>query len=226
MEEVWKDIVGYEGLYQISNLGRVKSLNYKHTGKERILKDRKTNKGYLRAVLYKEGKQKQFLVHRLVAEAFVPNPENKPCIDHIDTNPLNNVCTNLRWVTQKENCNNSLSKEHYSKTKKGKKRKPFSEEHKKHISEAMSGENNPNYGKHHSEETKVKMSEAKQGKYDGENNPRARKVYCLETGKTYNCISDASRELGVNHISDVCNGKLKQTHGYHFYYTENIIFMN
>lgn len=103
--EIWKDIKGYEGLYQISNLGRVKSLS-------RMMKKRKcvelikvpsiTNGGYYRLPLCKYGKIKYYHIHRLVAEAFIPNLENKPTVDHIDRNRLNNNVCNLRWATYKE----------------------------------------------------------------------------------------------------------------------------
>ena len=81
--EIWKDIDGYEGLYQVSNLGRIKSLNYKRTGRTKLLKLVKSN-GYLDIILYNNGKYKHYLVHRLVAKAFIPNPDNLPEINHID----------------------------------------------------------------------------------------------------------------------------------------------
>lgn len=103
MTEVWKDIIGYEGLYQVSNLGRVKSL--KHS-EEWFLKYRLNKKGYASVVLFKGtvSSKKQFMVHRLVADAFIPNPENKPQINHKDGNKLNNSVENLEWVTNYENC--------------------------------------------------------------------------------------------------------------------------
>lgn len=108
MNEIWKDIKGYEGLYQVSNLGNVKSLCNNKTRKEKILKP-KQRKGYLYVGLCKNGKVKQYLVHRLVAEHFIPNPNNLPQIDHINTNKTDNRVENLRWVTQKENSNNPLT---------------------------------------------------------------------------------------------------------------------
>lgn len=106
--EIWKDIKEYKGLYQVSNLGNVKSLNYRKTGKEKILKSAKKS-GYPFVVLYKDGKVKQTLIHRLVASAFIPNTDNKPCIDHINTNRTDNRVENLMWVTYKENMNNPLT---------------------------------------------------------------------------------------------------------------------
>lgn len=95
MEE-WRDIKGYEGLYQVSSWGRVKSLNYNHTGKERILLQW-YNKGYNRIGLVKNGILKMYSVHRLVAEAFIPNPNNLPFVNHKDENKQNNIVSNLEW---------------------------------------------------------------------------------------------------------------------------------
>lgn len=101
--EIWEPIKGYENLYEVSNLGRVKSLNYGRTRKEQVLKPVKNNKGYLLVDLCKNRKIKRFLIHRLVAQTFIPNPENKPHINHIDCNPKNNNVNNLEWCTPKEN---------------------------------------------------------------------------------------------------------------------------
>lgn len=103
--EIWKDIEGYNGKYQVSNLGRVKSLNYLRTGNERILKPGKDKYGYLQLILCNEGKQKRFFVHRLVASAFIENPNNLSFINHKDENPLNNNVDNLEWCTPKYNSN-------------------------------------------------------------------------------------------------------------------------
>ena len=103
--EIWKDITGYEGLYQVSNLGRVKSLKYKRSNKEKIIKSYVRKLGYLAVSLYKENKFKIFSIHRLVAQAFVPNPNNLPCINHKDENPSNNIWTNLEWCTYEYNNN-------------------------------------------------------------------------------------------------------------------------
>ena len=111
MNETWRDVVGYEGLYQVSDHGRVKSLNYNKTGQERLMRLITDKKGYLRVTLWKDGKQKMYQTHRIVAQAFIDNPDNKPCIDHINAIKTDNRVENLRWVTCKENCNNPITKE-------------------------------------------------------------------------------------------------------------------
>ena len=110
MEE-WRDIKGYEGLYQVSNTGKVKSLNYSKTGKEGILKSCKNSAGYLILELFKNGIGKCHAIHRLVAEAFIPNIDNLPCINHKDENKENNYVENLEWITYKENANHGTRNE-------------------------------------------------------------------------------------------------------------------
>jgi hypothetical protein len=118
MEEIWKDIEGYEGLYQVSNLGRVRSLARLSTRpnprtgkpmtymlKERILSGKNHSAGYFSIHLYKYGKGKMFLLHRLVAMAFVPNPNNLPEVNHKDEDKRNNRADNLEWCTQSYNVN-------------------------------------------------------------------------------------------------------------------------
>lgn len=107
MKEIWKDVKGYEGLYQVSNLGKVKSLIYK---KSKIRVPVLNNRGYYHMGL-KGGAKK--LIHRLVAETFIPNPNNLPCINHKDGDKTNNIVENLEWCTQEQNVqhsyNNNLS---------------------------------------------------------------------------------------------------------------------
>ena len=99
MSEIWKDVVGYEGLYQVSNLGNVRSLNYRGHGITKNLVPKCNNAGRLWVELRKNGSGKCLLVHRLVAMAFIPNPNDYPQINHIDENPKNNRVENLEWCT-------------------------------------------------------------------------------------------------------------------------------
>lgn len=194
-DEEWRDIEGFEGLYRVSNTGKIKALErlvennggmqHKH---ERILKENYGSRGLV--VLCKDGKTYPMLSHRIVAKAFIPNPENKPEVDHIDTNFHNNNANNLKWVTHKENSNNELTKMHISQSKMGHeywgrpltdeekmkisiahKGMKFSEEHKKKLSESHKGIMPPksavenarkaNLGKHRSEETKEKIRQSR-----------------------------------------------------------------
>lgn len=99
MEEVWKCIIGYEGKYQVSNLGNVRSLNYQGHGYVRNLVPKVNNRGRLWVELRGENGVKQMLIHRLVGESFIPNPNNLPEINHKDENPKNNCVDNLEWCT-------------------------------------------------------------------------------------------------------------------------------
>lgn len=105
--EIWKEIKGYEGLYEISNLGRVRSLpKYDSQGRYHLshIKSQVDNgNGYLVVNLKHNGRQKMKTVHRLVAESFILNPENKRCVNHIDGNKKNNNVNNLEWCTHSEN---------------------------------------------------------------------------------------------------------------------------
>lgn len=103
--EIWKDVPNYEGLYKVSNLGNIKSLNYNKTGVECILKPNKDVKGYLYINLYKNGKRKTYKVHRLVATAFLQNPDNLPSINHKNECKNDNRLENLEWCDSKYNSN-------------------------------------------------------------------------------------------------------------------------
>ena len=105
MKEEWRDIIGYEGLYQVSNLGRVKSFLYYNGTNERIIKPIQLKNGYYNISLSKNKINKKEYIHRLVAKAFIPNPNNYPIINHKDENPSNNCVNNLEWCTQKYNMN-------------------------------------------------------------------------------------------------------------------------
>ena len=114
--EHWKSIAGYEGIYEVSDLGRVKSLNYNHTETEKILKPGKNNRGYLHVYLCKDGHVKKFKVHRLVADAFIPNPNNLATVNHKDEVKTNNVASNLEWMSVKDNNNYGTRSKRISKS--------------------------------------------------------------------------------------------------------------
>lgn len=186
MEEVWKDIKGYEVLYQISTNGRVKSLlkvtkfgNRLKVNEEIILNPALGKRGYYVVSLNHNGKSKTFTIHRLIAEAFIPNPENKPCIDHINTIRTDNRIENLRWVTSKENSNNILTLKHSSESTS-----------KKWKDGCYNNRNNIHY-------RKVQQ-------FDREGNLIA----------TYDSIIEASEITGVERssISAVCLGTNKKRH--------------
>ena len=112
MEE-WRDIKGYEGLYKVSSLGKIKSLGrYK-----RVLIVKPNANGYLRLRLTKKGKVKNLNSHRLVAEAFIPNPKNLPFVCHKDDNPCNNKASNLFWGTPQDNMDDKVNKNRQSRVK-------------------------------------------------------------------------------------------------------------
>lgn len=132
MKEVWKPIDGYDGLYEVSNLGRVRSLEFRNgTGAHRrtkIMNQTDNGHGY-KIVGFKVGyKRKNHYVHRLVAKAFIPNPDNLPVIDHIDHDRSNNHVSNLRWMTQGDNVR--YSRERMSKPR----QKPMTNTGERYVS--------------------------------------------------------------------------------------------
>ena len=103
MQESWRAVKGYENLYEVSNMGRIKSLPKHSHKKEMILKSKLTKDGYYETTLLKDAKPKYIRTHRIVAEAFIDNPLHKPEVNHIDGNKLNNRVDNLEWCTGSEN---------------------------------------------------------------------------------------------------------------------------
>jgi len=183
MNEIWRKIEGFEK-YEVSNLGRVRSLDYKHTGETKVLRPILNRYGYLRINLYKNSKLCSRSIHRLVAQAFILNPENKQQVNHIDANKQNNIVSNLEWCTNLENMQHARDMGLLKLT----------DEQKKKRSEKQKGKNHPFYGKHHTEETKRKLSESHKGKKiseetkkklseanKGENNPMYGKHHSIET---------------------------------------------
>lgn len=196
--EIWKDIKEYEGLYQVSNLGNVKSLNYRKTDKEKILKQTIYKNGYSRVLLSKNGIKKLKYVHRLVAEAFIPMDEYKNEIDHINCNRSDNRIKNLRWSTRKENCNNPITLKSFSNASKN---RVVSDITKLKISLS-------NKGRKPSQETIEKFIKSKsksiiQFTLDG------------DFIKIWNSATIAEKEIGSGgNISKCCLGKQKTAYGY------------
>lgn len=162
MEEIWKDIKGYEGLYQVSNLGRVRSLDRevdcmrgeyieKRLYKGRIKKPSTGSDGYKRVHLNRDRNPKCFLIHRLVAEAFIDNTYNDECVNHKDEDKSNNIVSNLEWCTYQYN--NIYNDRHI---RIGSKLKGH-----KHSTESKEKMSMTRTGKKHSDETKSKMSIAR-----------------------------------------------------------------
>ena len=135
-DEIWKDVVGYEGMYQVSNLGRVRRCL---GNRFRYLRIHSKVRGYYYVSISKNGIAKKIRVHQLVAQAFIPNPNNKPCIDHINAIKTDNRVENLRWVTHKENTNNPLTIQS--------------------ISASKMGDKNPMYGKKYTDDERMSISQ-------------------------------------------------------------------
>lgn len=188
MEEIWKDIVGYEEFYQISNKGNVKSKDRWYTAKYLKhnpvicrkgikLNPHLTKDGYLAVCLYKHGRSKTFTVHRLVATAFIENIFNKPCIDHINGNRIDNRVQNLRWVTAKENQNNPITRSRLSSSK--------------------IGEKHPLYGKKLTKEHIEKIANANR---NGKCSIPIVQLSChFNFVKEYPSSNEASRQTGISH---------------------------
>ena len=135
MKEEWRDIKGFEGKYMVSNTGEVKSLNYRRTGKEEILKGVDYGEGYLYVSLWKDGKVKQCRINRLVAQAFIPNPNNLPEVNHKNEDKTDNRVENLEWCSKSHNVNHGTRNKRAAEKLKGKK---HSEEHNKKIGKKLS----------------------------------------------------------------------------------------
>ena len=210
MEEIWKDIKGYEGLYMISSYGRVKSIGGRRgsSNKPKILKQGTDTSGY-KFVCFRVNKySKTFKVHRLVAEAFIPNLNRYTEIGHINGIKTDNRVDNLRWCSHKDNCNNPITKEKMLKTFR-------SEEYRKKCSEREKG-------KKLSDETKKKISISK----NGSGNWRSKTVYQYSLDGNliaiYESTGIAAKETNSiqSKISSCCIGKRKKHNGFIWRYKE------
>lgn len=220
--EIWKDVIGYEGIYRISDLGNVfivKSSRLKFVNV--------ANSGYRFAALSKNGKTKNFYIHRLVATHFIPNPENKPYVGHIDNNQINNCQSNLGWCTQQENmdhaksCGRVMANENHYKTKLN---KELVLEIYNKISQGI--ETNAlalEYGI----TSKLCVAIASNTIYQGTYNltpisfrrkPRGNRIRCIETNQVFNSIASLSNTYNLNRsaISRQLKGKGKTVGGYTF----------
>ena len=221
--EIWKslDFMGYTD-YMVSNWGRVKSIERivlyndgrKYNYPEKILKPNINIQryGYLQIILFKNKKPKTFKVHRLVALAFLENPNNYPQVNHKDENKDNNNASNLEWVTAKQNTNYGTRNKRASKKMKGK----------------YKGENHPMYGKHHLEETKEKISKANKGKHHSEEAKQKMRKPILQFTKNmvfireWDSAKSVNIELNINDssITKCCKNKLKSAYGFIWQYKE------
>lgn len=208
--EVWKDVVGYEGIYQVSNLARVKCLRTKDSlGRKRkplIRKQTISKVGYLVVCLRKEEYDTICYVHTLVAEAFLQHTDNKQQVDHIDTDRKNNVVTNLRWCTFSENMLNPITNKRLRETLK---RNAKTEKWKKHHENMNRLSKTP--------EAMNKRSESI--KRNGIFGKKIRKPVIqmdLEGNviREFDGIVTAQKETNITHISMCCLGKRHVAGGY------------
>ena len=230
MGEIWKPVVGYENLYEVSNLGRVKSLkDNKGRYREKIKSSSDNGRGYLNVYLCKNGKGKRCYIHRLVAEAFLDNPNNYPIINHKDENKQNNHVSNLEWCDYEYNNTYGTCVQRRVKTMRLNGGYDVSEETRKKLSEMRKGEKHYMYGKHHTEKTRREISEAKKGQQfseetrkkiskalkgkmagekhplygkKGKDNSRSKKVRCIEIDQVFECTADANEFLGKDRQND------------------------
>lgn len=225
--EVWKDIKGYEGIYQISSFGRVKRIDGKDERTKWLLSPIKQKRGYLYVCLCKNGKSSNRTIHRLVAEAFIPNKEGLPCVNHKDENKQNNRLDNLEWCTYKYNSNYGSAIKRSSTRRSKRVRcldtgavfdsiKDASEAcgiDARRISDVLKGRRKSNsYLRWEYVEERDKKRNLQ------------RKVRCIETGEIFDTPAEASKKMGTesNAIYLALYGISKTSLGYHWEYADDI----
>lgn len=244
-QEEWRPVEGYEGLYEVSDWGRVKSLNFNNTGKEGILKPSPNGHGYLQVKLYKNGEKSMRRVHILVMQAFVGKCPKNHEIDHYDWNRKNNRLDNLSYQPKKTN-RARRSPEGMQNVSEANKKKAQDPEWRKKQAEAMKKlAQDPEWRKNVSEAAKRRAADPEWIKNHAETikkrseNPNWRKNQAEATRKAnskpvdqftldgkfvkrWPSATDAARELGINHgkISLCCNGKRKKTGGFVWRYAQ------
>lgn len=191
MDTVWKDVVGFEELYEVSCQGKIRNKN-----NGRLLNGWTIKKGYIQVALRKNKKSYFMLVHRIVAEAFIPNPDRKEFVDHINTITSDNRVENLRWCNYTENNNNPTTR--------------------RKNSIAKTGKNNPLYGKTHKKETILKMRNSAKN---------ISVVQISKSGTTlnvWNSMCEAERETGIpqGNITKCCQRKRNTAGGYIWEYKQ------
>lgn len=202
--------------YEVNNIGQVRNAKTGH-----ILSLQLDKNGYVRCSLYYNNKTHYRPVHRLVMEAFVPNPNNLPQVNHKDEDKINNCIDNLEWCTNQYNNNYGTRAERQSQSAKGRvggmQGKHHSEQTKSLMREKNKGNKNPMYGKNHTEETISLMKAVHTGKHPTEETraKMSKRVRCVTTDEIYFGLRAAELATGINHsaISRACRGEYKTAGG-------------
>lgn len=194
MEEIWKDVVGYEGYYEVSNLGNVRSVDREIVKSDGVVQPRRARAmakslntdGYLTVKLSKDGKSERIAVHRLVALAFIPNPNRLSDVNHIDFDRTNSRVDNLEWISHKENVHYTIDAGRH------------------HCNRDLFGENNPNYGNttlrdYYASHPEEKQKLARKGSQNGRAKPTS-VVFADWSCMTFSYLRECARYLIDNRI--------------------------
>ena len=224
--EEWRPVVGYEGLYEVSDWGNIKSLNYNHTGKPKLMTKCKDSDGYYNLSLWKNGKRKNKKIHVAVAEAWIPNPENKKEVGHTKTleNGLEdktaNEVWNLQWMTREENANYGTIGERI-----GKRMADNNPMKRPDVAAKVADKQRENGKKRYAEHPELFDSFMNSDKHYEKIKKKVNQ-YNKITGefiKTWDSAADVEEELGICHsnVSAACKGKIKSAGGFKWKYYVN-----